>query len=415
MALINCPECGKEVSDKAKICPKCGYSIEVYVKRKEQEESLRRFQNHAEKISENINVKVDELSLKVRNNKIKSIAILVCIIAFIVVLNYVISASTSDRVYEKDNIGLEHVYFGAYEQDNITSNGKEPIEWLVLHEEDGKKLLVSRYCLDFQNYGDTDYTLWDNSNIRTWLNRSFYTVAFSEEEKKAITRSNLKTPGYLGKQAPDSDDTEDYVFLLHEDDAYNYFEKKSDLLAAPTEYAESLCDKDWKIYDQTGSMTYWLRNAATETIMACVDEYGISHYYCGASSTQGVRPAIWVDSSTELLESKVENVYIANRTITVDSEYIEPKDELEINHVNTEKGGNYVTVTGSVTNQSDKTVYYVKVVVKALGDKGRVIDTDWTYAVGSEGLRPGESTTFELMMKNNSSVIVYSPSILEYE
>lgn len=25
MALIRCPECGKEVSDKASVCPNCGY------------------------------------------------------------------------------------------------------------------------------------------------------------------------------------------------------------------------------------------------------------------------------------------------------------------------------------------------------------------------------------------------------
>ena len=29
MALINCPECGKEVSNKAKSCPNCGCPIEV--------------------------------------------------------------------------------------------------------------------------------------------------------------------------------------------------------------------------------------------------------------------------------------------------------------------------------------------------------------------------------------------------
>lgn len=27
MALINCPECNKEISDTAKICPNCGYKI----------------------------------------------------------------------------------------------------------------------------------------------------------------------------------------------------------------------------------------------------------------------------------------------------------------------------------------------------------------------------------------------------
>jgi len=26
MALINCPECGEKISDKAIMCPKCGYS-----------------------------------------------------------------------------------------------------------------------------------------------------------------------------------------------------------------------------------------------------------------------------------------------------------------------------------------------------------------------------------------------------
>ena len=27
MALIKCPECGKEISDKASSCPSCGYPI----------------------------------------------------------------------------------------------------------------------------------------------------------------------------------------------------------------------------------------------------------------------------------------------------------------------------------------------------------------------------------------------------
>jgi uncharacterized membrane protein YvbJ len=27
MALINCPECKKEISDKASLCPQCGYQL----------------------------------------------------------------------------------------------------------------------------------------------------------------------------------------------------------------------------------------------------------------------------------------------------------------------------------------------------------------------------------------------------
>ena len=29
MALIKCPECGKEISDRAKACPSCGFPIQV--------------------------------------------------------------------------------------------------------------------------------------------------------------------------------------------------------------------------------------------------------------------------------------------------------------------------------------------------------------------------------------------------
>lgn len=36
MALINCPECGKEISDKAEACPNCGYSINTPVKAKKK-------------------------------------------------------------------------------------------------------------------------------------------------------------------------------------------------------------------------------------------------------------------------------------------------------------------------------------------------------------------------------------------
>lgn len=34
MALINCPECSGQVSDKAKVCPHCGYELVALPKKK---------------------------------------------------------------------------------------------------------------------------------------------------------------------------------------------------------------------------------------------------------------------------------------------------------------------------------------------------------------------------------------------
>lgn len=46
MALINCPECNKEVSDKAEMCPNCGFGVAKYIKRQKE---ILRIQEESEK------------------------------------------------------------------------------------------------------------------------------------------------------------------------------------------------------------------------------------------------------------------------------------------------------------------------------------------------------------------------------
>ena len=72
------------------------------------------------------------------------------------------------------------------------------------------------------------------------------------------------------------------------------------------------------------------------------------------------------------------------------------------------------TIYGSVKNNLDRTVYYVEVKVSLYDASGNVIDTDWTYAVGHEGLSPGESTKFSVMMKADSRMVRYGASIQDY-
>ena len=44
MALIKCPECGKEISDKASNCPNCGCPIEQKSKIEEPENKIEKNQ-----------------------------------------------------------------------------------------------------------------------------------------------------------------------------------------------------------------------------------------------------------------------------------------------------------------------------------------------------------------------------------
>lgn len=74
----------------------------------------------------------------------------------------------------------------------------------------------------------------------------------------------------------------------------------------------------------------------------------------------------------------------------------------------------YTTLEGTITNSGSKTYRYVQVKGSFKDKDGVVVDTDWTYAVGSEGLSPGESKTFRLSVKKNYSIKDCSLSIIDY-
>ena len=86
------------------------------------------------------------------------------------------------------------ITFGEYEQDNDTSNGKEPIEWIVLSVRNEEVYLLSKYVLDAQPLNEKntkDCTLDD------WLKTGFSQNAFTPEANKAISRIDLLPKDYI--------------------------------------------------------------------------------------------------------------------------------------------------------------------------------------------------------------------------
>ncbi len=192
----------------------------------------------------------------------------------------------------------DYVFFGAYEQDNNTANGKEDIEWLVLDKKDGKVLVISKYALDCQQY-NTSYTnvTWETCSLRKWLNGTFINEAFSEAEKAIIptvTVSADKNPEYSTNPG---NATQDKVFLLSITEANQYFSFDSARQCEATAYVEA---QDAYVSSSNGNCWWWLRSPGLNQRYAAsvysdgdVGEGGPDVCY----GTCAVRPALWIDIS----------------------------------------------------------------------------------------------------------------------
>ena len=89
--------------------------------------------------------------------------------------------------------------------------------------------------------------------------------------------------------------------------------------------------------------------------------------------------------------------------------------ELQISDVKVYSEYSFTYAEGTLTNNSDATVKYVKVKGSFKSRLGTVIDTDWTYAVGGEGLAPGESCKWKMTVTKDLSIEDCDVTILDYD
>lgn len=193
----------------------------------------------------------------------------------------------------------DFVTFGAYEQDNDASNGKESIEWLVLEKDGDSVLLVSRYALDCRPYHDAlDDITWEECSLRAWLNEIFLNDAFSTDEQSRILNTRVsadRNPSYT--TTPAGNDTDDRVFLLSIPEALRYMDPESARQCEPTAYANAQSGFE-NICTANGHCLWWLRSPGIRSInIAIVDSTGCVslHGYSVDHANTAVRPAIRVD------------------------------------------------------------------------------------------------------------------------
>ena len=248
--------------------------------------------------------------------KIKRLAIIsipvICAIAALSVLftTVIIPAYKSkelNKLFEKQKAELTNlsvgktVKFGAYEQDNNTSNGKEEIEWEVLAIENKKALIVSKYALDCKAYNtDLVDTTWENCSLRSWLNGTFYESAFGTEQRKAIETVDVSSDENPIFGTDSGNSTRDRVFLLSASEVTKYYSTASEKKCIPTEYAiESGAFTSANLAKPGEAVTcwWWLRTTGDGQDKAAIVAWD------GALRTAGdpvnvrdsVRPALWLD------------------------------------------------------------------------------------------------------------------------
>ncbi len=126
------------------------------------------------------------------------------------------------------------VQMGTYEQDGDAET-EDPICWDVLDKDGDAVLLISHDVIAYQRFSDNlKCVIWEDSQIRTWLNQEFYAEAFDETEQASIretTLENLSTAGFAAHVDPSGDvqvresrpDTKDKIFLLSWKEAEQYY------------------------------------------------------------------------------------------------------------------------------------------------------------------------------------------------
>ncbi len=230
---------------------------------------------------------------------------------------------SSDLVYQIGKQRLadaqvgDTVVFGAYPQGHITSEEKDPVEWLVLDRNGTELTLITKYALDALPYMKYNYNrdhtpvTWRTCLLREWLNGDFLATTFDAGEARLLRRTRLKN-------GDDAYETIDRVYLLSVQEAETYFASAEARKCVATQYAlefgayrssvEPTC-LWWlrtPIYSENDLM---LQEAGTYVTyrIACVGTSGqivsVGHYL---NCLYGVRPVIRVDTegAEELLFSK---------------------------------------------------------------------------------------------------------------
>lgn len=218
------------------------------------------------------------------------------------------------------------VQMGTYEQDGDAET-EDPICWDVLDKDGDAVLLISHDVIAYQRFSDSfKCVIWEDSQIRTWLNQEFYAEAFDETEQASIRETTLENPSTVGFAAhvdPSGDvqvresrpDTKDKIFLLSWKEAEQYYGNRlTDASVLGRRPSRAVLQKRKAIFtdliieelpamypysrhlpDGTERLPWMLRSTGMKDYTILVIGYEGKWDQDYPDSYNGVRPAMWVN------------------------------------------------------------------------------------------------------------------------
>ena len=213
-----------------------------------------------------------------------------------VIETFINQVDKSERhIVEEPQIALNTVVFGKYPQD-ATSVAK-PIEWYVLSEKNGMRLLLSKLGLATQSYHlSHSRVTWENCDLRQWLVYDFLQSAFTKaEQEKIVLVSNQNDNNIEYRAGRGGKSTNDKIFLLSPQQVESLMRntRMRRCLLSERLRKRGVCT------EVDGCGWWWVRSPGYRNGSAAYVNYdGVINYYGYRVNTKGgcVRPALWVSS-----------------------------------------------------------------------------------------------------------------------
>lgn len=354
MGLIKCPECGREISDRAPVCICCGITkedIQTLLTEKsetsgeitkEDTQIIFADQNmdKANTLEDGMNRKTEYIRYAtisgitaidrkkyINKNMIRSKKICeICGIEYYSNISEKCPLCEMKRIFseslekEKSKTGalidnsLENIlqHRITYNYGDVIKFGRyvgQSIEWIAIKIENDKVLLISKYILDAVPYNkEYEDVTWEKSSLRRYLNNEFLENSFSKNEKIAIENVAIKNKENNEYKTPGGNETLDRVFCLSEEEVNDYLQDK---IAIPIEYAKEGVSEDKMKYfvsKSSGGGCWWLRSTGCNAHRGMyVDGLGNVNIRGNLvnNGMVGIRPALWLNVKTNILNTMI--------------------------------------------------------------------------------------------------------------